>query len=104
MVSRLLEASGDQLAFDTSRPYHLQRFLCAPLAAEPSRLQAKHHAVLSPRARLQCVHTPPPPRSPSAVVGDAKPGSTLFILVAGGTREVILDKRQGDCGMTWYVA
>ena len=32
--------------------------------------------------------------------GAARPGASIFITAAGGTREVTIDKRQGDCGMT----
>jgi hypothetical protein len=40
---------------------------------------------------------------PAAVL-DAKPGASLFITALGGTREVCLDKRMGDCGMTCAAA
>lgn len=32
--------------------------------------------------------------------GGARPGASLYIAAMGGTREVVLDKRRGDCGMT----
>ena len=38
------------------------------------------------------------------LISDAKPGSSLFVLAMGGTREVVLDKRHGDCGMTCAAA
>ena len=37
-------------------------------------------------------------------MSDAKPGASIFILALGGTREVCLDKRAGDCGMTCSAA
>ena len=37
-------------------------------------------------------------------IGCAKPGASLFITALGGTREVSLDKREGDCGMTCSAA
>ena len=30
----------------------------------------------------------------------ARPGANIFLTAVGGTREVVLDKRLGDCGMT----
>ena len=38
------------------------------------------------------------------MVAEAKAGASIFILVRGGTREVTLDKRLGDCGMTCSAA
>lgn len=40
----------------------------------------------------------------ATAVAAAKPGASLFVLARGGTREVVLDKRLGDCGMTCAAA
>jgi S1-C subfamily serine protease len=35
-----------------------------------------------------------------SAISEAEAGAMIFLGVAGGTREVVLDKRCGDCGMT----
>ena len=38
------------------------------------------------------------------MVNEAAPGASIYFQIAGGTRQVVLDKRCGDCGMTCAAA
>ena len=65
-------------------------------------LRSLEPSALNPTPFLALMLAPSVPSC--AVVVAAKPGASIYVLALGGTREVSIDKRMGDCGMTCAAA